>query len=100
MKNSKCSCRNGKYGAKCNHSLFLSSKNFEIANETNCHLEKVKKNIYFISTGKHLQNAEFFNSIHSQKPKDNQENLHSDSVAFEYPENNILTPTFSPDIEK
>lgn len=61
-----CQCAKGSNGKPCEHSYFLSSKNYLVPNEICSHLKNIKEKLYLIATGEILENANYFSSIHSQ----------------------------------
>lgn len=62
-----CTCPLGKNGAPCDHSLYLSSQNYDVPNEQGRHLQEVKKRLFWVSTGEELADVSFFKSIHDKE---------------------------------
>lgn len=60
-----CQCNKGSKGQSCDHSYFLSSKNYFVPNEICSHLKEVKEKLYFVATGEKLSDVNYFASIHS-----------------------------------
>ena len=92
-KTCKCSCPKGNEGKKCRHSLFLSSRNHHIQNENNSHLLSTKKRLFYISTGKDLENPEKYRTLHSSQidQADPETELHDSAAMQSYSDQSELS---------
>lgn len=60
-----CQCSEGKDGSSCQHSVWLSSRNYVVPNEICSHIRETKQKLFYIIYGQQMLDTDVFASIHT-----------------------------------
>lgn len=70
--NGVCQCSKGKDGSSCQHSVWLSSRNYVVPNEMCSHIRETKQKLFFVIYGQQMPDTDVFASIHTDSCPDSQ----------------------------